>query len=423
MKVSGGRPSRPHAAGVSPGADAAGQDARQRRAGRPPSSASIAVVGGGPAGSALARRLALLGYDDVVLFERRPPRQRGFAESLSPGVRVHLDTLGIDVPPGRLCTSKLVRWRGETERVEIESFIVDRAVFDAHLLDAAAEAGVRVIRAGVLAERKDAIWRLHAGATTIETPFLADATGHAGLLRRPRRATAPRALALRARWDGIDAPPEMRICTLREGWMWGVEGPDGAYHVASFTDRSRPFLPQSDFFPFLDRPPDESHACDATPFVSCEPVTRDSILAGETACAIDPLSSSGVQTALAGAIAASITVNTILSTPANTDVAIRFYTDHIARASARHERWTRAHFADAPAASAPASPAAIVDAPVVIGDVVTLRRVVRTPAGENVAFLGGIELVPLLDRLQSGMSAEQVDPAVMRWLVENEVLV
>jgi len=385
--------------------------------------ASIAVVGGGPAGSALARRLALLGYGDVVLVERRLPAQRGFAESLSPGVRVHLDTLGIDVPPGRVCTSKLIRWHADTERVAIDSYIVDRAAFDAHLLDAAVAAGVRVIRASVLLEQRDSLWRLHAGSTTIETPFLADCTGHAGLLRRPRRATAPRALALRARWDGIDAPPEMRVCTLAEGWMWGVAGPDGAYHVASFTDRSRPFLPQSDFFPFLDRPPDASHACDATPFVSCEPVTRDSILAGDAACAIDPLSSSGLQTALAGAIAASITINTILSTPANTEIAIAYYTDHVAHVSARHERWTRAYFANAPAESAPASPAGIVDAPVVIGDVITMRRVVRTPAGENVAFLGGIELVPLLERLQRGMSAEQVDPAVMRWLFENQVLV
>ena len=408
--------------------------------------ASIAVVGGGPAGSALARRLALLGYADVVLFERRMPQQRGFAESLSPGVRVHLDTLGIAVPPGRLCTSKLIRWSGDTERVEIESFIVDRTAFDAHLLDAAAAAGVRVIREGVSVERHDTAWRLRAGTTTIETPFLADCTGHAGLLRRTRRATAPRALALRARWDAIDAPPEMRICTLPEGWMWGVAGPDGAYHVASFTARSRPFLPQSDFFPFLDRPPDVSHACDATPFVSCEPVTRDSILAGDAACAIDPLSSSGLQTALGGAIAASITVNTILSMPANTEAAVAFYTDHIARASARHARWTRAYFEDAAPAPPHAAPlpspddvvalhpgAAIVDAPVVVGDLVALRRVVRTPAGEDVAFLGSIELAPLLADLPKPLTAAQLvrswrlAPAaiegVFRWLILNDVLV
>jgi flavin-dependent dehydrogenase len=43
--------------------------------------ADVAVAGGGPAGSALARRLAILGYD-VVLIERNPSARSGVAESL-----------------------------------------------------------------------------------------------------------------------------------------------------------------------------------------------------------------------------------------------------------------------------------------------------------------------------------------------------
>ncbi len=76
--------------------------------------------------------------------------------------------------------------------------------------------------------------------------------------------------------------------------------------------------------------------------------------------------------------------------------------------------------------------AAIVDAPVVIGDTVALRRAVRTPAGEDVAFLGSIELAPLLGDLRAPITAARLvrswrlappDAAgVVRWLMANAIL-
>lgn len=428
--------------------------------------AAVAVAGGGPAGSALARRLALLGHH-VVLIERDPRSRRNIAESLAPGVRVHLSTLGIDAPPGRICTKRIVRWRGQTESIEDGSLIVDRGAFDAHLLHAAESAGVRVLHATVTAaERRDGRWILTAGDTTIDAAFLADTTGRAGLLRRPRRYAQPRTFALRARWSSVDTDDAMRICVFPEGWMWGARADDGSYHAALFVDREcaplrddvLALLAQAEPFAFLARGPDVCHVCDATPYVVDEPIQSDAILAGDAACAIDPLSSSGVQAALGGAISASIAVNTILRAPERMDAAIAFYKAHVQSAAARHDRWRSTHYAsadtsgafwraraadvapqtdppllppDAPVAIHPS--AALIDGPVVAGDLIETRRVLRTPSGEHVAFVGGIDVAPLVEAFRDGMSAAQLARSwplaprqaigVMRWLVANGTVI
>ena len=415
--------------------------------------AEVAVAGGGPAGSALARRLALLGFDVVQL--ARPDAGPRFAESLAPGVRVHLDTLGIGTPAGRLCTRRVVRWAGEAEQHETDSLIVDRAALDRQLLDAASAAGVRVVHAGVDSVGHDREWTLHAGGITVETPFLADATGRAGLLRRPRRHASPRTFAVRARWNAVDAPDEMRVAVLPNGWMWGVAAA-GGYEIALFADRDdlQTAVAESDLFPFLDRPPDVSHACDATPFVSLEPVTEDSILAGDAVCAIDPLSSSGVQAALGSAITAGVIINTMLTRPGSRDAAMQFYAADVTRRFERHAGWTGAHYASAaadspfwraraietagraqpafppPDALLAVHPDAVQERPVIRGDLIALQRVVHTPAGDDVAFLGGIELAPLVDAMvevmPDGLTAAELlqrwPQGVLQWLVTNEVV-
>ncbi|MEO8380456.1 MAG: FAD-dependent oxidoreductase [Acidobacteriota bacterium] len=430
----------------------------------------VAVVGGGPAGCALALRLAVLGHQ-VVLLERDPQAHRDRIESLSPGVRVHLGTLGIAEPPGRLCERRIIRWKGETETVVSESLIVDRARFDAHLRTAAGRAGVQCLQATVHgAERCGDRWRLTAGHTTIDAAFLADATGRAGLLRRPRRPVSPPTFALRARWsadhtDAID-PDAMRIGVFPDGWAWGVRAENGSEHAAVFVDREQAplrneivaLLARAELFAFLAHPPDDVQVCDVTPYVVDEPIGTDFILAGDASCAIDPLSSSGVQAALGAALAASFAVHTIRVAGERTAAAIAFYQAHVQSASARHDRWRKEHYTSADArgsfwssrseATLPStepplpSPdatvalhpgAALVEGPIVNGDLIETRRLLRTPSGEQVAFIGGLEVAPLFSAFRNGMSAAQLarswdlEPraaiGVMRCLIANGTVI
>jgi len=108
--------------------------------------AEVCVIGGGPAGSTTARRLAEWGHR-VVLVDRTahgPER----IESLPPSIRNVLDILGLS---GRIaaagfatCPHTRLRWSddGETVRPHPGTLIVERSRFDTILREAAGDAGV-----------------------------------------------------------------------------------------------------------------------------------------------------------------------------------------------------------------------------------------------------------------------------------------
>src|SRR5579871_821214 len=113
----------------------------------------ICVIGGGPAGSAIACRLALLGHE-VCLIERSPFPRPHVGESLPSrslsllemlGVRERVEAAGF-LRPERA----LIRWSGADTVVKQShsspGFLVDRGRFDALLLAAAREAGALILQ-------------------------------------------------------------------------------------------------------------------------------------------------------------------------------------------------------------------------------------------------------------------------------------
>lgn len=187
-------------------------------------------------------------------------------------------------------------------------------------------------------------------------------------------------------------------------------------------------------------------ACDATTYAATAPVDPASIKVGEAAFAIDPLSSCGVQTAIQTGLAAAAAVHSILEPDGDTDAALEYYADHQRHLVARHGATAAAlyaeHQADAEAAfwrrrsaGAPPPPppsptpaplasllplrvglapaATLQRTPSLVGDRVERRRSLTHPNLDRpVAFLGGSELAPLLDVLQTSPSLAD---AVSRW--------
>ena len=175
--------------------------------------------------------------------------------------------------------------------------------------------------------------------------------------------------------------------------------------------------------------------------------TSSTIKLGDAALAIDPLSSSGVQKAIQGALSAAIVANTLLRRREH-DRARRceFYRSSLAEASERHCRWAAGHYdkiaeqgggpfwRDRAASPTPAPQASVaaprtpldaaalsatgvglsrhlefVDLPCIDGDFVTLKPAVRHPGLEGpVAYLGGHELAPLLRGLPVGLTPLQI---------------
>ena len=112
----------------------------------------ICVLGGGPAGSVIARRLAQLGYD-TALVDRDRQVNEPRAESLAPSIFPIIDSVGLrdQVAAATFCRERhaLLLWVGEAveeKRFDAEpSSLIERTQFDQLLREAAASAGTRLI--------------------------------------------------------------------------------------------------------------------------------------------------------------------------------------------------------------------------------------------------------------------------------------
>ncbi|MGH3962526.1 MAG: flavin-dependent monooxygenase QhpG [Pseudonocardiaceae bacterium] len=423
----------------------------------------VCVVGGGPAGAALATRLARLGHHVAIVEQHRFPRPH-VGESLSPAIWPLLESLGVRE---RVATRGFtqaaearIRWRGaDEERIRVgDGLTVDRGAFDAILLERAGEAGANVLPPATARRpaRRGGGWAVPLDDRVLHARFLADATGRRRLLGGRTTPTSPRTLALHAVWRG--GPPldgaQTRIDVLSDGWLWGAHLPGGGFRAMAFVDPEtlvgergdrerlyRRLLTASPLFADLFTSAartERVRACNATSYAAATPIDTNSVRVGEAAFAIDPLSSSGVQTAIQTGLAAAATVHSILASDGDPRAARQYYIDHqcysvqchaatAAGLYAEHRPHADAVFwrrrsAGAPPVPAPSpriapladllplrvrlpAAAALRDTPCLVGDCIELRRALRHPALDRpVAFLGGSELAPLLDHLPTAPS-------------------
>ncbi len=112
----------------------------------------VVIAGGGPAGSALAIRLARLGHDVLVLDRDAFPRAKPCGECLSPAAIRELDLLGVlpavmGLPHGRLAGWRIAAPSGSAFSgdfpAETHGLAMRRSLLDAALLDEARSGGRR----------------------------------------------------------------------------------------------------------------------------------------------------------------------------------------------------------------------------------------------------------------------------------------
>ncbi|MGP0087519.1 MAG: tryptophan 7-halogenase [Steroidobacteraceae bacterium] len=410
----------------------------------------VCVVGGGPGGAILARRLAMLGRD-VCLAERAMSGAGRPGESLAPGILPLLDAAGVRAAFEALgplrAPAAVVRWAtSEAERVAHPALLVERARLDDALLAAAAQAGVRVLRPATAGRptRDGGGWRIplrvDGRACVMDARIVCDATGRRGLFRdgAPRRSGA-RTLALTT--YALDAELALPVVeALAGGWLWAAPLPDGRASVMVFVDALgahgardrvlRAHLAASpiasgwtDFAPVVVR--------DATTRARDPVVAHDALRIGEAAFSIDPLSAQGVQAAIGTALHAAIVVHTLLAAPARTDAALAFYHARCDEAVARHAAWSARFYAERarplagtfwarrtdaliaspfaaaallagspvarPAALTLAGTATMTAIPCIVDDLIDLVPALHHPALDRpVAYLGDTALAPLL---------------------------
>jgi flavin-dependent dehydrogenase len=455
-------------------------------------SCDVCVVGGGPAGATASRRLAQLGYDVCLVDRGRLPRPHG-GESLPPSILPLLEQLGVrdrieDAGfrrPGRT----LVRWGGAdavaTEAAAERGFIVDRDRFDAVLLAAARDAGVRALPPAAVVRVQSAddgtsAW-LRDG-TRLRARFVVDAAGRSGVVPRARARTHPPTAALYASWDAavVDGD-DTRVEAGESAWYWGARLRRGVFNAAVFVDarRCRGLTPAAREAWYRDligrstllapcvrgQPRGPVRICDASPFLDKRPIGDATIKTGEAAFAVDPVSSQGVQIAMRSALHAAAVVHTALRCPDRSALARAFYRDRIAETAAHHATLAGGVYADARASrpnefwctraaerrGRPAvalRPDAVPDAvvlsslarvepsPVLDGDLIREGAALAHPNLERgVAFLGGIPLAPLVraasvprhrDELLRAWTRHAPQPVcrqILGWLWQRGVLV
>jgi geranylgeranyl reductase family protein len=201
------------------------------------------VVGGGPAGSALATLLAHRGHDVLLLDAARFPRDKVCGEGVSPEAWRLLDALGASdavrsLSPHPLRGMRLVSpdgtaFQGVYRGRERPGFAVRRLRLDAVLLDVARRAGVEVregARVSGLLREGDAV----AGVVvetggekeTVRARVVAAADGRRSVVARSlgllREHPRLRRFAVRAYWEGMEALSEFGEMHVGGGGYCGI---------------------------------------------------------------------------------------------------------------------------------------------------------------------------------------------------------
>jgi flavin-dependent dehydrogenase len=324
----------------------------------------VVVVGGGPAGSTAATMLARSGKKVTLLERDHFPREH-IGESLLPASVPVLEELGareaVEAAGFLPKFGATMVWGNgdepwswyfrETNTTYPSSWQVVRSEFDKILLDNSRKHGVDV-REGhrvleVVFEGDTAVgvrWQDDAGnAGTLRAGVIVDCSGQTALIGRARRLRKwdPffQNLAVYAYFEGAERLPEpdetnILIEAYPEGWMWAIPLHTGVMSVGAVVDRTRAqgrldasshtafLMEQIAQAPRTSRMLEQATMTADGPtilkdwsYLSDEVVGDGWILAGDSACFVDPLFSSGVHLALTSGVLAAAWVNTALEDP------------------------------------------------------------------------------------------------------------
>jgi flavin-dependent dehydrogenase len=303
----------------------------------PPDLLDVIVVGAGPAGSTAAGLLAQRGHRVLVLERERFPRFH-IGESLLPAGLPVLGRLGVE-PHGDTFVFKrgaefVDEAQGLTRAFGFEEALpgcprhawhVERSLFDARLRDAAAACGAEIRHGETVTDVRldeDRVRvRLEGRPQPLSARYLIDASGQSRLLARQAGSVRPYkrfgSVAIFTHYAGLgdeaaeELGPgnEIRILLRPEGWGWIIPLPSRRLSVGIVSQRplDRTGLEEGLLAGALVRRWTagaerlETHVIQNFSYRNVESAGPRFAAAGDAACFLDPVFSSGVTLALRGA--------------------------------------------------------------------------------------------------------------------------
>lgn len=323
-----------------------------------PKEADVLVVGGGPAGSTAAAILAKEGIDTVLLERDEFPRYH-IGESLLPsiipileisGAREAVEKHGFVKKPGAYLEWGSEKWSlvfGELSGIAATAYQVVRSEFDKILLDNASDQGAQVFQPvgvdtlefvdarPVAAHYTDRVTKQEG---EIRFKHLIDCTGRAGLIAHQhldvrRYHNVFKNIALWSYWtgahiEGFGQPGSIRVFSIDAGWLWFIPLHDGTISVGVVvhqqqlrTERGSGSYEEA-YDRILKRHPQAAKILAAASRTAVK-VEQDYsytsetfsgpgyFIAGDAACFLDPLLSSGIHLATFSGLIAAAAVSSV----------------------------------------------------------------------------------------------------------------
>lgn len=321
----------------------------------------IIVLGGGPAGGAVALGLIRLGYPVTVIGQARPfDAVEGISERVVDGLRgagFRKALTAIRTPSARNAT-----WNGESNSANTER-LISRRRLDAGIWQDLQDAGAKCVEGRVTGVEQDDT-TLNVTYQTDTTPnttqtiqgaFLVEARGRSAPSARLKRFRGAETVSLLQYWQGPAAKAQSAAVSFEDGWAWMAMTEEGKRYLqltfdvatanlppkaglARFCTERLLAIPQAKPFTINAEPVGDPHARTSTPILCEEAVGDRWIRVGDAAMAVDPLSGNGIFQAMSSALQAPAVINTLLRYPERVALAKTF---HQSRVNALFYRFAR----------------------------------------------------------------------------------